>query len=442
MKDWDFWFDEKDIATPEASLFATRADSFISELAALRDLEDMKLTALVAQTNPVAKEYIRLVLERDRVLIDSASAEPIDVALRERFESSIKDQLGKLKAASAKLAEAAGLVILRRGTFPPDFTRAIDGLLGQIRDVGHEELGEGASLVLKYQNARQLAEWVEEEVANIRQALTKLIDQWRGRVSAVLLERASAGLDRENYDRPLPAMNPRPQHDPGDKVRGSHVQWSDPETHSYYSAASSEEKEPGSTIAVPETSSDAETSAPDILVLAEALSLLRAETDDIASAAFDAYADAMENAVETGRFSAVGIGKAMKVSVKQSLLSIGQQASIRGAFEIAEGVSSYADHDSEGGGKHMAAAGKWFAVAGLAGASAAAVGGGEGGGGGRGSSKDPKRDEIAPNGADPEGTGGSKGRVIQRITVIGNPTDGQRGEVNGKLAPHARRSAP
>lgn len=171
-------------------------------------------------------------------------------------------------------------------------------------------------------------------------------------------------------------------------------------------------------------------------VLTEALSLLRAQTDDIAASAFDAYAVAMEDAVETGHFSAAGIGKSMKLSAKQSLLSIGQQASVKGAFEIAEGVSAYADQDSTGAGKHMAAAGKWFAVAGLAGAGAAAMGG-EGGAGG-GGTKDRKRDEVAPNGADPEGRGSGKGRVIQRITVIGNPTDGQVGEIKGKLAPAAR----
>lgn len=185
-----------------------------------------------------------------------------------------------------------------------------------------------------------------------------------------------------------------------------------------------------------ETSEPANPNPPSesIEVFAQALTLLRAQTDNIAAAAFDAYVDSMEHAVETGHFSAKGIGKSMRASAKQSLLSIGQQASVKGAFEVAEGVSSYADHDSTGGGKHMAAAGKWFAVAGLAGAGAAAIGGGEGGGG----AKERKRDEVAPNGADPEGKGSGKGRVIQRITVIGNPTDGQAAEIKGKLAAGAR----
>lgn len=179
---------------------------------------------------------------------------------------------------------------------------------------------------------------------------------------------------------------------------------------------------------------DSEDAAAETAILAEALTLLRAQTENVAAAAFDAYVDSMEHAVETGHFSAKGIGKSMRASAKQSLLSIGQQASVKGAFEVAEGVSSYADHDSTGGGKHMAAAGKWFAVAGLAGAGAAATGGAEGGGG----AKERKRDEVAPNGADPEGKGSGKGRVIQRITVIGNPTDGQATEIMGKLAPGAR----
>lgn len=153
----------------------------------------------------------------------------------------------------------------------------------------------------------------------------------------------------------------------------------------------------------------------------------------VAESVFDAYANAMGNAVETGHFFAAGIGKALKASAKQSLMSIGQQAMVHGMFEVGYGIKAYANDDSEGGSKHMAAAGQYMAVAAVAGAGAGAMGGGKGGAGGKSKKRD---DEVAPSGANPSGAPTKGGRVIQRITVIGNPTEeqarGSLAQLNGK----------
>lgn len=161
----------------------------------------------------------------------------------------------------------------------------------------------------------------------------------------------------------------------------------------------------------------------------ESITLVEAQVSSLATAAFDSYAAAMENAVATGHFSAAGIGKAMKASAKQSLISIGQQATVRGMFEVGYGIKAYANDDAEGGSKHMAAAGQFMAVAAVAGAGAGAMGG-KGGGGGKNKKRD---DEVAPSGANPSGQG-SGGKVIQQITVIGNPTDAQVEETKSKFA--------
>ena len=90
-----------------------------------------------------------------------------------------------------------------------------------------------------------------------------------------------------------------------------------------------------------------------------------------------------------------------------------------GVFEMGSGIKAFAEDDTEGGQKHMSAAGQFFAGAALAGASAGAIGG-KGGGGGKKKKGD---EEVAPSGANVSGS--VKSRVIQEITVIGNPTEEQ-----------------
>jgi hypothetical protein len=134
------------------------------------------------------------------------------------------------------------------------------------------------------------------------------------------------------------------------------------------------------------------------------------------SVAFGAYAGAMEQAFATGQFSARGIGKSARESTKQSLATIGKESAVRGLFEIGYGIKAFATGDSSGGKKHMLSAAQYMAVAALTTGAGGALGGDKGGSGGK-----KKRDEVEPSGADAGGT--KKGRVIQHITVIGNPTN-------------------
>ena len=131
-----------------------------------------------------------------------------------------------------------------------------------------------------------------------------------------------------------------------------------------------------------------------------------AQIGTIARGAFSAYTDAITNAMATGRFSAGAFGKAMESVASNSLKSIGSQAAVKGAFEIAEGIKDLASHRA-GASEHFAASGEFFAVAALAGAAAGATSPKSS------SSPDNKQQSVAPR------SGAANGQVLQRITYIG-----------------------
>ena len=115
-----------------------------------------------------------------------------------------------------------------------------------------------------------------------------------------------------------------------------------------------------------------------------------------AAGAFNAYADALDETISLNQIFAGGFDRSMRNMAASVVRSVGQQAAIKGAFEIAESIAAFARYDVPGGTGHLKAAGVYFSVAALAGVAAGATsvksasGGGGGGGGGRGGSDDGK----------------------------------------------------
>lgn len=136
----------------------------------------------------------------------------------------------------------------------------------------------------------------------------------------------------------------------------------------------------------------------------------------LGAGAFNAYADAMDNAITTGKLSSEAFGRALQNVLATTLRGIGQESAMKGAFQIAEGIAGLASGDPRAGG-HFVAAGKYFAVAAAAGAAAGAVSVSPGGGGGRG------------------GRGGRDGgrEVVQNVTVIGALDSGARADLARQL---------
>lgn len=99
--------------------------------------------------------------------------------------------------------------------------------------------------------------------------------------------------------------------------------------------------------------------------------------------AVNAFSDAMAAGVDAAISGERSIGKAMMSAAASALRSRAVQASVEALWETAKGISGVAN-GNPGAAAHFAAAGKYAAVAALAGAGAAALGhavGGMGGGG-------------------------------------------------------------
>lgn len=128
----------------------------------------------------------------------------------------------------------------------------------------------------------------------------------------------------------------------------------------------------------------------------------------IASGAFDAYAEAIDAAISTGEFSVKSLGAALRNMLSQTLRSIGQEAAVRGAFQVAEAIGALASVVTAWKAPgHFAAAAAYFGVAALAGAAAGALS--TGGGGAR---TEPRNRDDSTG----EGGGGS---ISQEVTIIG-----------------------
>lgn len=151
----------------------------------------------------------------------------------------------------------------------------------------------------------------------------------------------------------------------------------------------------------------------------------------LASGAFVAYSDAIDEAIDTGHFAVDDFGAALRSVAASTIRSVGQQAAVKGGFEVGEGIVALATGD-EGATGHFVAAGKFFAVAAVSGAAAGALSTGPGGG-----KKDKSRDEhVEPDNHEDRGRSrAGSGNVTQRIVIIGNPSDEQVADLQRRLAP-------
>lgn len=109
-----------------------------------------------------------------------------------------------------------------------------------------------------------------------------------------------------------------------------------------------------------------------------------------AAGAFDAYANALDRTVALDRIFAHQFDRSMRNVAASVVRSVGQQAMIKGSFEVAEGIAAAARYDWPGAAGHAEAAGVYFSVAALAGVGAGALSvkagrGASAGGGGGGS---------------------------------------------------------
>lgn len=143
----------------------------------------------------------------------------------------------------------------------------------------------------------------------------------------------------------------------------------------------------------------------------------------IAAGSFDAYADAMDTAISTGEFSAKSLGAALRNMLAQTLRSIGQEAAVKAAFQVAEGVASLANPATAWMAPgHFLAATQYVGVAALAGAGAGALSTGSGG----------SRRE-GPRSAD-TGDEDVEESISQVVTIIGGLDTRDAENLNDQLA--------
>lgn len=129
--------------------------------------------------------------------------------------------------------------------------------------------------------------------------------------------------------------------------------------------------------------------------------------DDLARKEFDVFSESMSRSIATGHLAVGGFGKVAKEMAVSTIKSIGAQSAVQGGHELAEGFKALGDNTGDAAGAHFAAAGKFFALAALAGVGGGALSAGSGSKDGAASPK--------------SGSGSGKNRVIQKITIIGSP---------------------
>lgn len=129
-----------------------------------------------------------------------------------------------------------------------------------------------------------------------------------------------------------------------------------------------------------------------------------------AAGAFNAYADALDETISLNQIFAGGFDRSMRNMAASVVRSVGQQAAIKGAFEVAESIAAFARYDVPGGTGHLKAAGVYFSVAAIAGVGAGALSVKSAGGGGGG---------VAGSRGGRPSDGDSGPRYF--ITVIGAP---------------------
>lgn len=154
----------------------------------------------------------------------------------------------------------------------------------------------------------------------------------------------------------------------------------------------------------------------------------------LASGAFDAYANAVDDAITTGDFAGGQLGSTLRSLTSSTLRSIGQQATVKGAFAIGEGVAALAKPDRKAATGHFGSAGKFFAVAALSGAAAGAFSGGESAGG-EASSR--RREAPSPSGGDAEERDRFEETVVRKIVVFGDSSDEKIKNLPARLAARA-----
>lgn len=154
-------------------------------------------------------------------------------------------------------------------------------------------------------------------------------------------------------------------------------------------------------------------------------------TTQATTIAFDAYSGAIDRAIDTGDFAVEGFGVAIRSLAVSTTKSLGQRAAVEGAFEFGKGIAAAADRD-ESASAHFGAAGKFFAIAAAAGV---ATGIGSTGASGK-KSKEKTEQPIPPAGAHPDGApASSRRRLVQKIVVIGDPSDEQVNSLHDRPAP-------
>src|SRR5439155_15265083 len=71
-------------------------------------------------------------------------------------------------------------------------------------------------------------------------------------------------------------------------------------------------------------------------------SMAEQQIGQMAAGMFDAYANAMAKAIQTGEFSATALGAAGRKVLANALRTIGEEATVKAAMQIAEGVAAIA----------------------------------------------------------------------------------------------------
>lgn len=155
--------------------------------------------------------------------------------------------------------------------------------------------------------------------------------------------------------------------------------------------------------------------------------IAHAQIANIAAGAFNAYADAIDDALATGEFSAKSFGAALRNMLAQTLRAIGQEATIRGAFEVAAGIAALPTPKAA---QHFISAGQFFAVALAAGVGAGALS--TGGGSGQGAT--PRGIEAGASGG-----GGGGGGASEDVTIIGTLDVRQAESLHDQLGQSKRR---
>lgn len=141
---------------------------------------------------------------------------------------------------------------------------------------------------------------------------------------------------------------------------------------------------------------------------------------DVMVGAFNAYADALDRTISLNAIFAGGFDRALRNMAASTVRSVGQQATVKGAFEVAEAFASLARYDGVGFAGHMKAAGAYFAVAATAGVAAGALSVNAGGAAGGG---------VRLPGANPDGTDRGGPSPTFQLILLGAPDASVKDEI-------------